>query len=213
MSDLLRRKECQQALEKGLSALGLPCSPLQLQQLLDYLALLYKWNQRMNLTAIREPLKMVSHHLLDSLTILEYLHGTRILDVGTGAGLPGIPLSIFRPEQQFTLLDSSQKKQIFVSQVVKLLSLKNVNCVHSLVEQYQVEEKFSTILCRAFAPAPAMVQLCAHLLATNGCILVMMGKIPQEQLLLPTPYHVARIVSLRLPGEDDQRHVAIITKG
>lgn len=195
---------------KGLKELKIESTLADREKLLAYLALLDKWNKRFNLTAVRVVQEMVGRHLLDSLSILPYLHGNRLIDVGTGAGLPGIPLSILQPSKAFFLLDSNQKKQIFVSHVVKSLSLVNVQCVTQPVQIYQPSEKFSTILTRAFAPLDRMLALTGHLLANEGCFLAMMGKISDENLVLPTGYIMQEVVSLNVPGEKADRHLAII---
>ncbi|MGD9592524.1 MAG: 16S rRNA (guanine(527)-N(7))-methyltransferase RsmG, partial [Candidatus Berkiella sp.] len=153
----------------------------------------------------------VGRHLLDSLSIGAYLEGGRVIDVGTGAGLPGIPLAIMMPETSFFLLDSNHKKQVFVSQVAKSLSLKNVVCVHSEVKAYQPTEKFSTIVTRAFAPLAQMIDLTAHLLAPNGRFAAMMGKVEQN-IALPLGFELQHMVSLHVPGEIAQRHLAIIAR-
>lgn len=205
-----QKKKCEALLDKGLAKMEIVASDLQHQQILGYIALLHKWNSAFNLTAVREPTEMVRRHILDSLSINPYLHGDRIIDVGTGAGLPGIPLSIFHPDKNFFLLDSNQKKQIFVLQATKSLSLPNVQCIHSKVEAYQPAQKFSTIVTRAFASITDMVNLTTHLLADGGQFLAMMGKIPEE-VQLPTGYQIDRLVSLNVPGEEAQRHLAIVT--
>lgn len=195
---------------KGLKELKIESTLADREKLLAYLALLDKWNKRFNLTAVRVVQEMVGRHLLDSLSILPYLHGNRLIDVGTGAGLPGIPLSILQPSKTFFLLDSNQKKQIFVSHVVKSLSLVNAQCVTQPVQIYQPSEKFSTILTRAFAPLDRMLALTGHLLANEGRFLAMMGKISDENLVLPTGYIMQEVVSLNVPGEKADRHLAII---
>jgi 16S rRNA (guanine527-N7)-methyltransferase len=206
------KQACEILLNKGLQTLSLSASDRQCAQLLAYIQLLDKWNRHFNLTSVRAPVEMVSRHLLDSLSIYPYLHGDRIIDVGTGAGLPGIPLSVMAPENSFFLLDSNQKKQVFVSQVVKSLSLKNVQCVHATVKTYQPEQKFSTIVTRAFAPVAHMIELTAHLLADDGLFLAMMGKPLQQEQALPPGYKIERIVSLQVPGEHAQRHLSMIAK-
>lgn len=203
---------CEQVLEKGLAVLRMEVTPVQREQLLSYVGLLHKWNQKFNLTAIRTPLEMVGRHLLDSLTLLPYLKGDRLVDVGTGAGLPGIPLSIASPNKNFFLLDSNQKKQIFVSQAIKNLDLKNATPVYSLVEAYQPSQKFSTILTRAFAPLPKIIALTAHLLEDEGVFLAMMGKVSAEQLVLTPGFEVEKVIPLQVPGEKGQRHLAIIRR-
>lgn len=201
---------CKAQLEAGLQAMGIVITSHQVEQLLVFLGMLIQWNERFNLTAVRSPIEMVRRHLLDSLSVNEFLFGDAILDVGTGAGLPGIPLSIIRPECSFYLLDSNQKRQIFVSQVIRELSLSNAKAVHSPVEAYQPTQKFSTILTRAFAPLPRMISTTNHLLAPNGHFLAMMGKATPEQLEVPSGYKVDRVISLSVPGESAERHVAIV---
>jgi len=205
-------KACEARLKEGLSALPIKATPWQIEALIAYIALLIKWNQKINLTSVRSPLEMVRRHLLDSVVVLPYLRGERILDVGSGAGIPGIPLAILQEQKAFYLLDSNQKKQVFVSQVVKSLSLKRVVCVHSLVQTYQPEQKFSTILTRAFAKPLQMIELTQHLLEDKGVFLAMMGKIEEEKLLLPSDYEIEQIIPLCVPGETAQRHLTVIKK-
>lgn len=192
--------------------MGIHVTSNQVEQLLIFLGMLIRWNERFNLTAVRSPLDMVRRHILDSVSVRDYLSGQMIIDVGTGAGLPGIPLSIVCPDNSYYLLDSNQKRQIFVSQVIRELSLTHVYAVHSTVEAYQPEHKFSTILTRAFAPLPRILSSTQHLLAPNGHFLAMMGKATPDQLVVPNGYEVQRVVSLSVPGESAERHVAIIYK-
>lgn len=200
-------------LEEGLKAMGMMLSPAQIDQLLAFLEMLIQWNARFNLTAVRAPSDMVSRHLLDSLSVASYLSGPTVLDVGTGAGLPGIPLSIADPFREYSLLDSNQKKQIFVSQVIRSLSLSQVKTIHTTVEAYQPAQKFSTIVTRAFAPLPQMIALTQHLLAPEGRFLAMMGKVTPERLEVPEGFIVEHVISLNVPGENAERHLAIIKKG
>lgn len=197
-------------LEEGLKAMEVVLSPKQIQQLLAFLEMLIQWNARFNLTAVRLPKDMVSRHLLDSLSIVSYLCGSTVLDVGTGAGLPGIPLSIADPSLEYYLLDSNQKKQIFVSQVIRSLSLTQVKTIHATVETYQPAQKFSTIVTRAFAPLSQMIALTQHLLAPEGRFLAMMGKVTPERLEVPEGFIIERVISLNVPGENAERHLAIV---
>ncbi|MDD2725092.1 MAG: 16S rRNA (guanine(527)-N(7))-methyltransferase RsmG [Methylovulum sp.] len=167
---------CGQELLEGLRALDLPLEPPAIKSLLDFIALIEKWNKAYNLTAIRKKEEMVGLHLLDSLAILPHLHGTRIIDIGTGAGLPGIPLAVCCPEREFTLLDCNAKKTRFVQQAVLELKLKNVTVCHQRVEDYQPTQGFDSILTRAFASLPDIIALTAHLLAENGVLLAMKGQ-------------------------------------
>jgi len=208
MSEGLDDLKCR--LEKRLNALSLSTSYEQREKLLNFVLLLHRWNQAFNLTAVREVKQMIDRHIIDSLSIAPYLVGDRLLDVGTGAGLPGIPLSILFTERQFSLLDSNQKKQIFVSQAVKSLALNNVQCVCQTVQTYQATQKFSTILTRAFAPLIEMIPLCGHLLRQDGRFFAMMGKASPDLLVLPEGYEVEDLIKLEVPAEEAQRHLAII---
>ena len=214
MSQLVKpwvKEELEKRFKQGLARLHFQASQEQITQNIDYLELMHKWNQRLNLTAIRNPVEMVSRHLLDSVVIYPHLVGQRIIDVGTGAGLPGIPLSIMAPDCQFFLLDSNHKKQVFVNQVVKSLSLKNVSCIYSEVSAYQPAEKFSTILTRAFAPLEKMIHLTSHLLAEGGRFLAMMGKV-ESTTALPSGYELEQMIALKVPQERAERHLAIISR-
>ncbi len=200
-----------QKLADGLAALHLDI-PLDVQAaLLDYVALLAKWNRAYNLTAVRQPAQMVVRHLLDSLVILPWLQGPRVLDVGTGPGLPGIPLALARPDLDFTLLDSNGKKIRFLVQAVAELGLKNVNVVQSRVEAFRPEILFETILARAFASITGLIEQTRHLLAANGRYLVMKGVYPVAEVdALPADFEVAGVHKLQVPGLEAERHLLLI---
>lgn len=167
-----------------------------------YLHLLNKWNATYNLTAIRDLNEMVSKHLLDSFAILPWLTGTRIIDVGTGAGLPGIPLAIANPEKQFTLLDSNGKKTRFLTEVKRQLDLKNIEIVQSRVENYQPEVSFDTVMSRAFSSLDQMIHWTRHLIHEQGCWLAMKGRIPADELKqLQFPYQVEEYSVSGLEGD------------
>ncbi|MBB3048684.1 16S rRNA (guanine527-N7)-methyltransferase [Litorivivens lipolytica] len=195
-------------LERGLKALDLDLSETQTDLLLRYLALLVKWNRAYNLTAIRDPQEMVIKHLLDSLTVVPYITRQRLLDVGTGAGLPGIPLAIVYPDKQFELLDSNGKKTRFLTQVVAELGLPNVR-VHNLrIESGQLEPVYEGILSRAFASLADMTRDCGPLLIQGGELLAMKGVYPTEELSqLPKPYIVKSSHALAVPGLTGDRHL------
>lgn len=198
-------------LAQGITTLGLPLDAEQQERLLAYLALLVKWNQAYNLTAIRHPLEMVTKHLLDSLAVLPHLHGARVLDVGSGAGLPGIPLAIAAPAREFTLLDSNGKKTRFLLQAKGELRLSNLSVVHSRLEQYRPGQLFDTVTARAFASLADMVAGTAHLLAPGGSLLAMKGEYPQDELdALPPGFAVREIIALTVPGLEAQRHLVRI---
>jgi len=197
-------------LDTGLQQMALELSQAQQQKLLNYLALLVKWNRAYNLTAIRDPEEMVSRQLLDSLSILPLIHGRRILDVGTGAGLPGIPLAICLPDASFTLLDSNGKKTRFVQQVKLELGLNNVKVQHSRVEQLDHNRGFDTITSRAFAALPKIVAWSAGLLADKGILLAMKGSVPQEEVAdLRQAGAEVEITQLEVP-QSGERHAIIV---
>lgn len=173
---------CRNILESGLSALNLSHTTKQTEQLLDFIKLIAKWNKAYNLTAVRNNEDMARLHILDSLAILPHIEGKRVIDIGTGAGLPGIPLAIFMPEVEFVLLDSNAKKTRFVQQVILELKLKNVSVLHSRVENYQPQLGFDTMTMRAFASLPDIMKLTAHLLRADGVLLAMKGQIPEAEL-------------------------------
>jgi len=198
-------------LAEGLAALSLDLSDHVQHQLIDFLHLLVKWNRAYNLTAVRQPEQMVTRHLLDSLVIGPYIQGPRILDVGTGAGLPGIPLALAYPDYQFTLLDSSGKKIRFVTQAVAELGLVNVDVVQSRVEAYQPASRFDTVTARAYSSIEELVKQTAHLLADGGQYLIMKGAYPVAEVeAMPAGYHLEAIHQLQVPRLDAQRHLLVV---
>lgn len=199
-------------LTQGLAELKLDLNQEQIARLEAYLALLAKWNQTYNLTAVREEERMVSYHLLDSLTLVPQLNGgTRLLDVGSGGGMPGIPAAIARPDLQVVLLDSNHKKTTFLRQAVIELKLDNVEVITDRVEAFQPAEKFDRITSRAFAELAEFVKLTRHLLAPDGQYLAMKGVYPYEEIaLLPEGFAVAEVVPLTVPGLDGERHLVRI---
>ncbi|WP_456415816.1 16S rRNA (guanine(527)-N(7))-methyltransferase RsmG [Thiolapillus sp.] len=197
-------------LEKGLAEMELSASPQQQRQLLDYLALLEKWNRAYNLTAVRDPMKMVSRQLLDSLSIHALLEGDSVLDVGSGAGLPGIPLAVLHPERRFTLLDANSKKTRFLRQAKLELGLDNVQVEQARAERFQPPQSYDTITSRAFAALPDMLRLTRHMRAPGGCWLAMKGGVPEEELkALGREFHY-EIHPLVVPAEAGQRHGIVL---
>lgn len=200
-------------LRRGCEALGLALESRQAERLLAYLDLLRKWNGAYNLTAVRDPAQMVTRHLLDSLAIAPHLHGRNVIDVGTGAGLPGLPLAILLPESRFSLLDSNGKKTRFLFQVKTALGLDNMQVHHARVESFRPPEPYDAVLSRAFASLADMVARCGHLLAPTGSFLAMKGVYPADELTeLGPQYAVKAIQALAVPGLDEQRHLVELVK-
>ncbi|WP_295444402.1 16S rRNA (guanine(527)-N(7))-methyltransferase RsmG [uncultured Thiodictyon sp.] len=195
-------------LAEGVAALGLTLAPGQGERLLDLLALLARWNRAYNLTAVRDPLEQVSRHLLDSLAILPYLTGESVLDLGTGAGLPGLPLAICDPGRRYWLLDGNGKKVRFVRQAVLELGLAHVQGEHSRIESYRPGRKFSTIVSRAVATIAQIEGLAAPLLERPGRLLVMKGRYPQDELQDPALRELDLAVhKLFVPFLEGERHL------
>ena len=198
-------------LRQGLQDMGIDVAAPVQKRLLAFLELLEKWNRSYNLTAVRDPELMVPRHLLDSLTVLPFLQGPQVLDIGTGAGLPGVPLALVRPDLEFTLLDSNAKKTRFVTQAMHELGLKNVGIVQERVEKFHPAIKFDTLIARAFASIPDMLTASRHLCAAHGRFLVMKGVFPQEELAAVTDGYRAEVKALHIPGLDVARHLVVLT--
>ncbi len=204
-------------LEQGLNKLGLDFEIQSIDRLLEYILLLKKWNKAFNLTAIQDLEEMVVRHLLDSLAVAPYITKERCLDVGTGAGLPGIPLAILYPEKQFCLLDGNFKKIRFVRQVVVELQLSNVESMNCRVEMLRnVDEvrPFPMIISRAFSSLNTMTQLCYPLLEARGALLAMKGKVTEKELnelkISPNASYEVTVEHLNVPLLNEERHLVII---
>lgn len=198
-------------LAQGLQELGIDLPPASQEKLLAYAALLYKWNKTYNLTALREPALAVSHHLLDSLAVLPYVETGTLLDVGSGGGLPGIPLAIVRPELRVTLLDSNSKKTAFLRQAAIELGLLNLTVHCGRVEQYQPAAKFNAITSRAFSELADFVTLSRHLLDAGGHWLAMKGVMPEDEIArLPSGVVVEGVHCLNVPGVEGERHLVVM---
>lgn len=200
------------ALERGLQTLGLALSASVCDQLLKYTQLLAKWNRTYNLTAVRDPLAMVSHHLLDSLAVLPHLEtagaGARIADVGSGAGLPGVPLALARPDWHVALVESNDKKAAFLQQAKIELALANVEIHARRVEAWHPADRFAVVISRAFAELADFVAACKHLLAPHGVLAAMKGKDPGDEVARLSGYR-CQTVALTVPFVDGERHLVL----
>jgi len=200
-------------LSRGARQLGIDLSDSQHSQLLAYLALLIKWNKAYNLTAVRAPDEMVSRHLLDSLSVVPFIAGDRWLDVGSGGGMPGIPLAILFPEMKVTVLDSNGKKTRFLTQVKLELKLDNLEVIHSRVEAFKPELPFTGIVSRAFSSLEYFTEWTRHLGDTDTRWLAMKGLHPADELVaLPTDFHLDSAQALTVPGCQGQRHLLILRR-
>ena len=194
------------ALDAGLAAMRIDVTAAQKESLLAYLALLQKWNRAYNLTAVRDAGQMITRHLLDSLAVHPYLRGHRLIDVGTGAGLPGIPLALVNPRRSFVLLDSNGKKTRFLEHVKMALAIDNILIVQARVEAYRPGQGFDSVLSRAFATLGAMIAACRHLSGPGGEFLAMKGQHPVSELAaLPGDVRCLGVESLAVPGLDEER--------
>lgn len=187
-------------LDAGLAELGIAADDARREQLLAFVALLARWNRAYNLTAVREPEAMISKHLLDSLAVLPWVQHGPVLDMGTGAGLPGLPLAIMRPELSFTLLDANGKKVRFVRQAMLELGLGNVLPVHARSETYRPQVNFATILARAVAPLAVLCADCPRLVASGGRLLALKGRAPEQEIdaLIAAPPAAVRAAEIRV---------------
>ena len=187
---------------------GIVITDTQKTQLVQLVELLHKWNKAYNLTSVRDPDAMLVKHILDSLVVSPHLHGERFIDVGTGPGLPGLPLAIINPDKQFVLLDSLGKRINFIRQVIQELGLTNVTPVKSRVEEYQPDVGFDCVLSRAFASLEDMLSWCHHLPSEQGSFLALKGQYPEQELAqLPANIRLVASHELRVPELEGERHL------
>lgn len=198
-------------LSRLLDEAGITLTDHQKNQLVAYVGMLDKWNKAYNLTSVRDPNEMLVRHILDSIIVAPYLKGTRFIDVGTGPGLPGIPLAIVLPEAHFTLLDSLGKRVRFLRQVQHELKLDNVSPVQSRVEAFPAEPPFDGVISRAFASLTDMVNWCNHLPAENGHFYALKGLAQEDEMAnLPQGYAVSEVIELHVPQLEGVRHLVVV---
>jgi len=203
MSDSIRDD-----LQQGFQLLGLKADERVITTLVSYLALLKKWNSSFNLSGVSDVQTMVSRHLLDSLSLNPYLQGKNFLDVGSGAGLPGIPLAILNPDKHFVLLDSNGKKTRFLFQAKIELGLDNISVENCRIEHYQNEQQIDMVMCRAFSTLEDIVNKLEPIFSSNCKLLAMKGLYPEDEIAqLPTSFEVTQTIELKVPGSDSARHV------
>jgi len=196
-------------LDAGLAELDLPLPLAVRERLIAYIGLLDKWNHTYNLTAVREPAAMVTQHLLDSLAILPHLPGGTLADIGSGGGIPGLPIAITQPERAVTLVESNQKKAAFLRQASIELALSNVEVCEGRVESLSARS-FDVLISRALSELPEFAQMAGHLLAPGGSMVTMKGLYPHEELAsLRQPWRVHDVIPLRVPGLDAARHLVL----
>lgn len=205
-----KKQVLQSRLADGAAEMGIRIDEQQLQGLLAYLALLRRWNRVYNLTAVKSDTGILTRHLLDSLSVVPYLQGKKVVDIGSGAGLPGVPVAVACPEKQITLLDSNAKRCRFLRQVQAELNMQNVKVVQQRAEEYRPAEKFDNLLSRAFSSLQDFIACSKHLLADGGQVLAMKGVWPGEEAAeLPTGFIIKNVVKLTVPGLPEQRHLVI----
>ncbi len=198
---------------RSAAQMAIALSPEQAAKLLTLLDLLAEWNQRMNLTAIRDRTEMIRKHLLDSLSVQPFIQGPIVIDVGTGAGFPGLPLAVINPELRFVLLDSTAKKLAFVSHAAEVLALGNVEVVHGRAEKYEPSSRAATVITRAFGALRLIVEQAGGLVARSGRMLAMKGRVPTEEIdNLPHAWRVTAVEPLRVPGLDGERHLVVLER-
>ena len=200
-------------LSEGIEQLQLKISTEKQQIMLSYLDLLTRWNKAYNLSGIKDPARMLVVHLLDSLSILPYVDGITVLDVGTGAGLPGMPIAICEEQKKLSLLDSNGKKTRFLFQSCVQLGIRNVEVIHERVEHYQNRERFDIVLSRAYSDLAKFIVQTRHLLGEHSKLLAMKGQFPQSEIeKIPEDFKLLEVYVLKIPGEKGARHLLELKK-
>jgi len=201
-------------LKEALKKNNLDIDPSIQQKLIQYLESMLEWNRVYNLTTITEPREMVYLHIIDSLSVNPFLNGKHLLDVGTGAGLPGIPLALINPGQQWTLLDKNSKKTRFLTQMIAELKIKNAVAIHSRSEDFHPAQCFDTIISRAFGALELFTETTRHLLCENGVWIAMKGKYPEEEIrdISNSPFRIEQVVKLEINGMEIERHLIKLKK-
>ena len=200
-------------LDRGIEALQLGLSAEVRAKLLAYVELIHKWNRVYNLTAVREADRMLTHHVLDSLAVVPHIRGTRLLDVGSGAGLPGIPLALAMPQSHVTLLESNHKKATFLKQATIELNLSNADVVNERVETWRAPGEFDVVISRALADLSEFVMLAGRHCAPGGALAAMKGVYPHEEIgRIPAGFEVEKTIALVVPGLEAERHLILIRR-
>ncbi len=213
MSAMMLSEKLHATLESGCQALSLELTDTQRAALVGYVLLMDKWNKAYNLTSVRDPQQMMIRHVLDSLAVAPHLTAETVIDVGTGPGLPGIPLAIAKPDTAFTLLDSLGKRVRFLKQCVYELKLGNVTPVQSRVEAHSPDVPYDVVLSRAFASLKDMLHWCAHLVDSKGKFLALKGQFPQSEIEeVSNHFQIENSISLQVPEQDGERHLVFISK-
>jgi len=200
-------------LSQGVTEIGIEIDDQRKRAMLGYLSLLKRWNRVYNLTKVKSDADFVTRHLLDSLSVVPYLYGKKIIDIGSGAGLPGIPVALARLDLEVTLLDSNAKRCRFLRQVQAQLKLQNVSIVQQRAEKFQPHEKFDSLLSRAFSSLSSFISCSGHLLADDGQLIAMKGQWPgEESVEMAAGFSIENVIKIYVPGLTEQRHLVVCKK-